>query len=270
MRSYALDVAPARPAHVRARELLVLWQHPMTHRILPVGRLAHDGVTYSFDYTVAAGEIDDFRELPGLGRLGHHFESDVLPAVMRQRVMEADRPDFAEYAANLGLDPATATPWEQIVESGGDRAGDTLQFMELPQVIDGNALARFLANGVRHIPDRARSVGGRLVRVSLVELERALGALDVGTEVEILAEQGNEVDENAALVTRSGIPLGWVPRFLAPSVRQLLADGNVFARVVRVNGPSAPSHLRLVLALDTPVPIGFSFDPDGQWMPLNR
>src|SRR5665647_391635 len=98
--------------------------------------------------------------------------------------------------------------------------------MELPQVIDGNAHARFLANGIRHIPDRARSVGGQLVQVSVVELERALSALAVGTEVEILAEQGNDVDENATLVTRSGMPLGWVPRFLAPSVRQLLAHGN--------------------------------------------
>lgn len=270
MRSYALDVALARPAHVRVRELLVLWQHPLTRRILPVGRLAHDGDTYSFDYTVAAGEIHDFRELPGLGHLGHHFESDVLPAVLRQRVMDADRPDFAEYAANLGLDPQTATPWEQIVESGGDRAGDTLQFMELPRVIDGNARARFLVNGVRHIPERERTVDGNRVLVSAAELERALGSLTVGAEVEILAEQGNEIDDQATLVTRSGTPLGWVPRFLAPSVRLLLEHGRVFARVVRVNGPSVPSHLRLVLELDSPAPTGFSFDPDGQWESLNR
>lgn len=270
MRLHALDQTVARASRVPAREMLVLWQHPVTRRILPVGRLSHDGVTYAFDYTVAAGTIQDFRELPGLGRRGEHFESDVLPAVLAQRVMDADRPDFARYVADLGLTPHTATPWEQIVESGGDRAGDTLQFMELPRVVDGAAHARFLANGVRHIAGHERSVGGRPVRVSEADLESAFASIRVGDEVEILAEEGNLVDEHAALVTRSGVPLGWVPRFLAPSVRRLLDSGRVFATVVRVNGPNAPAHLRLVLQLATPAPAGFSFDPEGLWEPLSR
>lgn len=270
MRSHALDETVARVAPARVRELLVLWQHPEDRRILPVGRLVYDGVTYFFDYTVTAGTIEGFRELPGLGRLGMHFESNVLPTVLRQRVMDAERPDFARYVAELGLNPSTATPWEQIVESGGDRAGDTLQFMELPRVVNGIARARFLANGIRYIAGPQRLIGGRPVRVNDHEVEAAFAALRVGDEVEILPEEGNRVDENATLVTRSGVPLGWVPRFLAPGVRRLLVGGRVFAHVVRVNGPGAPTHLRLVLELETPVPEGFSFDPDGLWEVLSR
>ncbi|MFI8527480.1 hypothetical protein ACIGB8_23685 [Promicromonospora sukumoe] len=270
MRSQVLEDATARPVPVRARELLVLWQHPATRQIMPVGRLEHDGATYSFDYTVAAGSITGFRELLGLGHLGEHFESQSLPTLLHQRVMDSDRPDFETYIASLGLNPETVTPWEQIVESGGQRAGDTLQFVEIPQIVQGRANARFFANGVRHIPGKTRSFGGRMVTVTEPELENAFRELGVGDQVEIFAENGNPVDEDAALVARSGIPLGWVPRFLAPGVRRLLAHNRVFARVVRVNGPSTPPHLRLVLELDTPAPATFSFDPNGDWEPLSR
>ena len=87
--------------------------------------------------------------------------------------------------------------------------------------------------------------------------------------MEILPEEGNEIDEHALMVVSSGVPLGWVPRFLAPSVRRLLSEGRVFATVMRVNGPSAPTHLRLVLEMNAPAPVGFSFDPEGSWEPLS-
>ena len=270
MRSHALEEACAPPARERATELLVLWQHPQTRRILPVGRLAHDGTTYTFDYTRAAGDIDGFRQLPGMGRPGEQFQSTRLPSLLRQRVMSPDRPDFFEYVGNLGLSPATATPWEQIVESGGERAGDTLQFMELPRVNDANlAQARFLVNGVRYVAGVERQISGIPTLVDARTLEDAFSRLHVGDRLEILPEEGNEIDEHALMVVSSGVPLGWVPRFLAPSVRRLLSEGRVFATVMRVNGPSAPTHLRLALEMNAPAPVGFSFDPEGSWEPLS-
>jgi hypothetical protein len=250
------------------QDLLVLWQHPETREIIPIGRFVHDGETYSFSYTRAAATIDGFRPLPGLDDLRRRYASNHIPAVFGQRVMVPDRPDYADYLATIGLDPAHATPWEQIVHSGGTRAGDTLQFMQVPNVADGRARARFLANGVRHIPDAERTVGGRTVRVSAERQEIALRKLAPGEAVFVEAEEGNPMDACATLITTDGIPVGWVPRVLSSSVRELLRAGPVVATVVRVAEPGAPPHLRLVLDLDVPAPEGFAFDRDGRWEPL--
>lgn len=250
------------------RDLLVLWQHPETREIIPIGRFVHDGDTYSFSYTRAAATIDDFRPLPGLDDLRRRYVSDRIPPVFGQRVMEPDRPDYADYLRTLGLNPAHATPWEQIVHSGGTRAGDTLQFMQVPTVAAGRAHARFLANGVRHIPSADRIVGGRTVRVSPEQHEAALLSLAPGDTVLIEAEEGNPMDACAALITTEGIPVGWIPRALSSSIRELMASGQVSATVVRVGAPGTPPHLRLVLDLDVPAPHGFQFDRDGLWESL--
>ena len=249
-------------------DLLVLWQHPESREIVPIGRLSNAGGTYTFSYTRAAGQVGDFRPLPGLGDLHHRYESRELPAVFGQRVMDPERPDFANYASTLGLRPEAATPWEQIVESGGSRAGDTLQFMQLPRIVHGRLTVRFLANGIRHIPDTPRVIDGRSVSVARSEHEATLRGLRVGDSVSLVAEQDNDQDRFATLVAATGVPLGFVPRFLARSVRDLLSQGAVNARVARIGAPDTPSHLRLVLDLDTPVPIGFQLDRESNWEPI--
>lgn len=101
-----------------ARELLVLWQHPETREIVPIGRFSHDGETYCFVYTRAAATVPNFRPLPGLDDLRRRYVTRRFPAVFRQRIMDPERPDYPEYLNSLGLDPSHATPWEQIVHSG--------------------------------------------------------------------------------------------------------------------------------------------------------
>lgn len=246
-------------------ELLVLWQHPDSRQIIPIGRVCFDGERYQFDYTIAATRIPGFRPLPGLPDLYRTYESQALPRVMAARVMDSDRPDYAEYLHSIGLEAAHATPWEQIVHSGGSRAGDTLQFMQLPTVADGRARARFLVNGIRHIPSVTRLISGRRVLVTPAEHERALLDLRPGDSVLVEPEDNNARDSSAALVTSAGVPLGWVPRAMSAGVRQLLESGPVWTDVVRVGSESAPAHLRLVLDLDVAAPVGFEFDPDGLW-----
>lgn len=265
MPSHMLLEAPASSMATPVQELLVLWQHPKSREILPVGRLSFDGTTYAFDYTVAASRIEGFRALSGLGALGQHTESELLPAIFRQRVMDPSRPDFADYVGTIGLTAADATPWEQILESGGGRAGDTLQFIEMPVVQREYARARFFANGVRHIPNHVAVIEGHTVVVDEAEHERAIQSLAPGDTVSVVAEEANRVDPEAALVTASGTPIGWVPRLLAPAFRRLLTSGAVELSVVRRNGPESPSHLRLVLELNTAAPPGFTFDPTGDW-----
>lgn len=242
-------------------ELLVLWQHPDTRQIIPIGRLGYDGLEYTFVYTQAALEVPDFRPLPGLDDLRERYSSHQLPGIFEQRVIARQRPDYLSYLLSLGR--TTATPWEQIVESGGTRVGDTLQFMAVPRVEDGRARARFLASGVRHISSGLRGMPGGPVRVSTEDQMAALRALDTLSRLELVPEDNRE-DSRAVLVVAGGVPVGWVPRSISADARRLMSNGPVNVHVLRVH-PEAPPHLQLVLDLDSPAPHGFSFDPEGHW-----
>lgn len=250
------------------RDLLVLWRHPTTRWIEPIGRLSQELDRFSFAYTRTAAVISDLRPLPGLPDLGRRYDSQSLPAVFGQRVMERSRPNYDAYVTWLGLDPRMATPWEQIVYSGGRRAGDTLQFMEVPSVDDGRVRARFLVNGIRHVAGQRCAFLDRVTTVSSGDHEAAFARLHIGASVTIEAEVDNESDETASMVTVDGVPLGWVPRSLSQGVRQLLDHGPVSPTVIAVRGTETPSHLRLVLDLDEEVPDSFSFDPAGNWQTL--
>lgn len=249
-------------------ELLVLWQHPLSREIVPIGRFGRTLDSYTFTYTQAAADVSDFRPLPGLPDLHARYESAHIPAVFGQRVMGSGRRDFARYASTLGLKPGQATPWEQIVRSGGRRAGDTLQFMSVPVVSNGRATAQFLVNGVRHIPDGPRSWAGQSRSVSVEEQEAALQSLEQGSSVMIAAEDNNPKDVQAALVTCVGVPVGWVPRALSPSIRELITLAPVQATVVRIGGPETPPHVRLTVSIDAPAPRDFQFDRAGDWDPI--
>ncbi len=266
MRSQALADRPARP-EARVDELLVLWQHPTSREILPIGRFTYDGHVYRFRYTRTAAQMSDFRPLPGFGEIGAHYESETLPVVFDQRVMTPERRDYGSYLAALGLNASTATPWEQIVRSGGSRQGDTLQFMQLPTVRNGRARAQFFANGIRHAAGATFRFHGQKVTVSEPDHEAALQRLHEGSQVWLEPEVGNPKDPDAMLVTTGNLPIGWVPRVLATSIRELAEQGLVVATVRRIGQPSAPAHIRLVLEMDVEAPVGFEFDRDGRWEP---
>src|SRR5699024_2624936 len=149
-------------------------QHPFNREIIPIGRFARVGSRYSFRYTRGAAAASDFRPLPGLPDLHTVYDSDQIPAVFEERVMAPERSDYAEYLDSIGLTPELASPWEQISRSGGQRSGDTLQFMAVPSVVDGRARARFLTSGIRHVPEEPRCLGGWETRVSVERHEQAL------------------------------------------------------------------------------------------------
>lgn len=262
---HAQHALPGAAVH----DLLVLWQHPESRQIHPIGRFSFDGETYTFAYTRHAHGIADFRPLPGLPLEGVPYRSSRMPTLFRQRTMSTSRPDFDSAMQHIGIEPTEATPWEQIVHSGGRRASDTLQFMELPTIVDGRLHTRFLTSGIRHVPDgTTRILDGASVQVSLEEHERALSALNRGDELGLLPERGNPEDVDAVLVAVDGVPVGWVPRILSTGIRALIEGGwHVRATVARVAGPSAPPHVRLVVDLVGDAPSGFRFDSSGAWEP---
>ena len=114
-------------------ELLVVWQQPSTRAMIPVGVLTFDGETYTFEYLPNVAGVDEFRPLLGFRDLAETYESDELFSLFRERVLDPTRPDFARVLDGLSLDPASATPWEQLVRSGGSSEGDTLQVTPIPR-----------------------------------------------------------------------------------------------------------------------------------------
>lgn len=260
--------APDTVARRAADDLLVLWQYPDTREIAPVGRLRRVGSLVEFAYTVGASRVRGFRPLPGLPDLERRYTSRGLPAVFERRVLSPSRPDYVGRMGQLGLDPGTATPWEQIVRSGGRRQGDTLQVMPTPRVCAGRAYATFLGNGVRWIPRNDLRVDGVPTRVSETDQERALARLTAGDRVRVARDVDNSHDANACLVLADQTPVARVPRVLAPAFRELLAVGQPDVRVLALGEPSGPAHLRLTLTLDTPAPAGFQLDRAGAWEPL--
>ena len=249
------------------RVLLVLWQNPVSRAIVPVGRFSVEGDEYRFAYVKNAAD-SGMRPLLGFPSFDEQYRSHRLPLLFAQRVLDPARPDLARIIAELGL-ARDATPWEQIVRTGGSRHGDTIQVMELPSVIGGTARARFFINGIRHIPGRPRVCEGSQFLCSKEEQDHALARVAVDSTLVLLREDDNPEDPDALLVVFEGVPLGYVPRFLSSDVRRLvrLAPGQLAVRCVEAGGPHVPAHMRLVVELECRAPAHFSFDPEGAWRP---
>jgi len=249
------------------RRLVVTWEHPDTRAISPVGFLTYDGSTYVFVYLRQALEAEGFRPLVGFPDLRRRYESDQLFPLFAQRVMDPHRADYARYVDRLGLNPDELDPWEQLARSEGTRQGDTIQLLPNPGR-DPNGIwrCRTLVHGLRWIPMRATTVDGVAREVTSAELEVALTSLQVGDDLELVMEPSNRYNPRAVVVLdRSRIPLGYLPDLMTEGFGRLSQAASVAARVVRVNGPDAPAHLRLVVELSAQVTDEFEFFSGPRW-----
>lgn len=249
----ATDTVPRAAEHRHAsvaRRLAVAWQHPDTRLISPVAMLEFDGVTYRFSYIANAERVDGFQPLLGFSDLHRAYSSPHLFPIFAQRVMDPRRPDHARYVQRLGL-PDDATPWEQMMRSGGRREGDLLQLFPEPEVRDdGSVVCSFLVHGIRHVPESGIDGHGHAVTVEALETQ--LASLEAGQELRLIREPSNPVNNRAVLTaTHDRFPLGWVPDLLLDDLYEF-SDGNpegVEVTVQQVNGSDAPPHLRLLACL---------------------
>lgn len=238
-------------------ELLVIWQQPTSRAMIPVGVLTFDGETYTFVYLPNAADIAEFRPLIGFRDLSKTYESDELFPLFRERVLDPTRPDFFRVIDELSLDPASATPWEQLVRSGGASEGDTLQVIPFPRETSGGWMCTALVAGVRYLGKKSvETEHGVVQSYSGDELEIVLRGLEIGQQLKIVAEIGNTYNPEAQLLfTAAGELVGYVPDWLAKLMAPSLAAGiDGRAIIERVNGPSAGWHLRVLvnLHLDEP------------------
>jgi hypothetical protein len=254
-------------AQVRHQDqrLVVAWQHPHHHGIHPIGLLSYDGRVHRFAYIRNALDVQDFQPLLGFGEFNQAYESEDLFPIFAQRAMDPRRPDYQRYVERLGLegDPG---PWEQIARSQGRRDGDSIQLFPEPIVTGDELTFLFLVHGIRHVHEEPIRFDGRTIEVTREQVESALDELRPGDLLDIVPEPGNFVNPQAIVVMGSrSVPVGWVPDLLVDDVRQLKQQAHVNVTAVHINGPDAPSHLRLLARLRG-APVGaFRFFRGERW-----
>ncbi len=271
----ATETAPAsldRAQVIAAQRLAVAWQHPTNRHISPIGLLATDGTTYRFDYIQNVRDVHDFRPLPGFPDLHRQYVSQDLFPLFAQRVMDPRRDDYERYVEQLGL-TVEATPWEQMSRSGGTRQGDVLQVFPEPRVSpEGVVACHFLVHGLRHVAGRAIRVGDREVTLTADEFEAILESLHPGAPLALQAEPTNDFNPRAVLTTTSrDLPLGWVPDLLLDDLYDMTSEHieEAGVQVARVNGPDAPSHMRLLVELKATPKAGYAPFSGRRWLPMS-
>lgn len=241
-------------------ELVVLWQQPTTRAMLPIGLLGFDGSVYRFEYLPAATSAEGFRPLLGFKDLAQTYESGELFPLFHERIMDPSRDDFEHVLEGLQLDPRTATPWEQLIHSGGGSEGDTLQVTPLPCADDAGWSCTALVSGLRYLQMKSvQTVLGQSPIYSGDQFESVLASLAPGDPLVVRREIGNDYNADALVVfTEKDELLGYLPDWLARFIAPALPPGDQWeiARIERVNSPAAGWHLRLVISVQGAEPFG--------------
>ena len=234
--------------------LIVAWQHPTSRRISAVGLIDHDHDGYRFRYVCGACDVTGFRPFLGFADLTRSYRSEWLFPMFAQRVMNPRRPDYPYWVhvLDLGAEP---TPFEFLARTQGRREGDSVLVLSPPQVEEGAVRFEFLVHGVSHV------AAGTSAAV--------LSELRQGDVVSVRAEPENPQDPLALFVCSAETPVGWVPRLLCPAVTEALEYAELSGRVIRINGPEVPPHLRLLVEFTGFVPDGWNFFAAESWMPLS-
>ncbi|MPQ96461.1 hypothetical protein GB931_00690 [Modestobacter sp. I12A-02628] len=189
-------------------------------------------VEYTFQYLRSAVERDGFRAFLGLSDSGRVYRSEGLFPLFAERIMDPRRPEHPMFLAALDLSDEV-TPLEVLARSGGQRAGDGIMLLPVPEVAsDGYTHCTFLVHGMRFVPGAD---------------ERA-GRLSTGEVLGIRLEPGNASNPHALLIVDGGgQPLGYVPDALLDYVH---AVEGARVMVLRVNGPEVGARLRLLVRLE--------------------
>lgn len=231
--------------------LFVAWQAPSPTRAwFPIGRLDAlvDRNDYVFQYTqgaLQAQEREGFSPLLAFPEFNRRYEASELFPLFKNRVLEPNRKDFAEYLNWLDLDPAHADPIEILSLTGGERQTDSLEvFPQVRKMDDGTISCRFFLHGLRHVSTAAQQRAD-----TLTEDEELQVAIEVNNPATGYAVQ---------LQTKDCHLIGWAPRYLVADLRTaLLEHSTIKATVRRINRMGAPFARRVLIELRGGVPAGF-------------
>ena len=243
--------------------LFVAWQAPNPTRAwFPIGRLDADTASrdYVFQYTQGALRAHSeagFGPLIAFPEFDRRYEASELFPLFRNRILEPNRKDFAEYLDWLDLDPAHADPIEILGLSGGERQTDSLEvFPKVIRLPDGTVSCRFFLHGLRHVSAAARARAERLTMGEALQgirlVQPTLGEAVVVTGLGLIGLL------TVQLQTSDCHLIGWAPRYLVDDLRSaLLGEATIEATVLRVNRMGAPFAKRVLIELRGGTPADF-------------
>lgn len=231
--------------------LFVAWQAPgPTRAWFPIGRLdaSLDRRDYVFRYThgaLRAQERAGFEPLVAFPEFDRRYEASQLFPLFKNRILEPNRKDFAEYLQWLDIDPENADPIEILGLTGGERQTDSLEvFPKVLKLHDGTIRCRFFLHGLRHVSVPAQERAKLLNEGELLQV-----AIEVNNPATTYAVQLQTVDCHL---------IGWAPRYLVDDLRSaLLAHSTISASVRRINQLGAPFSRRVMVELCGGVPASF-------------
>lgn len=255
----ALPLSDGAGQSAVVRRMAIAWQHPDERSVRPVGMLQYDGQTHEFFYLRTVSEMHDFRPFLNFPDLARIYRSTDLFPMFSQRVMSPRRPDYTQYLQQLDL-THSATPWEQLARTEGKLASDTIQLIPEPEVDGkGRTQSQFLVAGIRHqIKDE-------------YQRDLILSRLKRGDKLQLVDELENSVNPRAVLVsTRDQVTLGWVPNMLVDYVHDVRDGGPFSVEVTHVNGPDAPSHMRLLALIEGQLKPGSRPFAGPNWQPYSE
>lgn len=228
------------------RSLFLAWQAP-DRRWFPVGRLDAARDYFVFGYTkgaLQAKQAVGFDALPAFPNLQQRYESAELFPLFKNRVLDANRKNFAEYLTSLGL--THSDPIEILSVTGGERQTDSFEvFPKIEKAPDNSFSCRFFVHGLRYMREQAQV--------------RAL-SLKPGEDLGVAVELNNPKTRTAILLTtRPDYELiGWTPHYLVSDLLSAMSESPlVTAKVVRVNQDGVPSSRRVLVEFGGTLPATF-------------
>ena len=224
------------------RTLFLAWQDKgRSSAWFPIGRLDADleRPSYRFRYIGGAKRAEEKAGFPLLLEfpfLEEDYQSPELFPLFRNRVMNRNRPDFADYLKSLDLS-GKADPVEILSVNGGQRVTDAYEvFPKIEKDETGRLSCRFFLHGWRYVDQSAQD---------------RINSLEPGERLSLTLELTNLATGSAVQIwTDDGFMIGWAPRYLvADFVASKSESSDYSTRVVRVNPPSAPSMQSVLIEM---------------------
>jgi hypothetical protein len=243
--------------------LFLAWQAPTPSRAwFPVGRLDADRQKHLYEFRYIQGALRaqkqvGFKPLAAFPDLhSRYFASELFP-LFKNRVLDPNRRDFADYLRSLDLDPESAGPIEILAVSGGERQTDSFEvFPKIEKGANNSFRCRFFLHGLRHVSLHAQKRSLQLQSLEQLQVSVELNNPATGTAIQ--------------LTTKDYEFIGWAPRYLVSDILNAVEESpEIIAHVVRVNDVDVPLNRRILIELTGKLPPNVEpmSGPDYQFIP---
>jgi hypothetical protein len=243
--------------------LYVNWKDHSSGRWFVVARLIQyqdeRGPLYEFAYVNGVREAEKRGFLPfvAFSRLDEVVRSRELLPFFGNRLMNHNRPDYAGYVAQLGLEQ-DAEAFSLLARSGGRRAterSETEIFAPPHLRDDGVCETHFFLRGIGRIPNA----------------DRIASELEEGARLLCRIERDNPVNSKAVVLTNDRHSIvGYLPDYLCDDVAALLETGvEVQVKVARINSIHTALSNRVLCMLTAKVPRNFRPFSGAMFKPLS-